>query len=90
MINWTTIKSALITGVLMGLFVIITEMISAKSVYGLAWSTLINDGIIAFLTIIASLLRSLLTTPSGNFVGLVKVTEPTEIAGKGRVSKIKK
>ena len=69
----TKIVSALISGLLMAILVVLIEIVNAKTIYSLDWKTIISDGVIALLTAIVSLIKSLLTTSNGNFIGAVKV-----------------
>lgn len=69
-LNWLDIKNALVFGVLTALVVIVIEIINAKTIFGLDWKTLANDGVIAFLGVFVSLLKSLLTTKSGTIAGI--------------------
>lgn len=60
------VKSAIVYGLLaVALFVI-----SKGSVFGLDWHALVDVGVLGLLT---SLVKNLLTTNEGNFVGLVGV-----------------
>lgn len=69
-VKWVDVKDALAVGVITFLFVIIVEIIAAKTIFGLDWKTLLNDGVIAGLGVIGSFLKSLLTTSSGTLAGV--------------------
>lgn len=72
-VSWADVWSALVSGLIMALIVIITNILAIGDIFKLDWAVLINAGVIAFLTSIVSFLKSLLTTDSGKFIGLVKV-----------------
>lgn len=69
-INWLDVKNALIFGILTAIITILLEIISAKTIFGLPWKTLINDGVVALLTVFVSLVKSLLTTSEGVIAGV--------------------
>lgn len=71
--NWITIKSALVSGVLMAILGIALNVIQTGDVFAVDVKELINVGVIALLTSIVSFLKSILTTQNGNFAGIVKV-----------------
>ena len=71
--NWVDVKSAVVSGLLMGLLVIVSSVIASKSIYNLDWANLIDIGIMAFLTSMVSLIKSILTSSSGSFAGLTKI-----------------
>ena len=72
-INGKDIVSAMVSGLLMGLLVVLVEIVQTGSIWGLEWKTLLNLGILAVITSMISFLKSLLTTDSGNFLGKVKI-----------------
>ena len=72
-LDWVNIKSALVYGGFWALLTVLIQIQEAGSIYGLDWKTLLNAGILAFIAIIISLVKNLLTTNSGNFAGVVKV-----------------
>lgn len=67
-LSWENIKSALIYGGLMGLLALVNYVSSLD----LSAETLLVLGFVA------SIVKNLLTTSAGNFVGAVKVIPPTE------------
>lgn len=69
-IDWLELKSALASGVLMALTIVILEVIKEGNIYVLDWKTLLNTAIIAFLTSFVSFLKSLLTTSKGTLAGI--------------------
>lgn len=69
-VNWLEVKSAIVSGVIMALVVVITEVLVAGNIWVLDLKALLNTGIIAFLTIFVSFLKSLLTTSNGTIAGV--------------------
>jgi len=69
----TNIKSALVSGVITGVLGIAVYIIGVGDIFNLDVRTLANVGVLSALTTIVSLIKSLLTTSAGNFVGAVKV-----------------
>lgn len=72
------IKSALVYGLLFGIFAILDGIITTGSIFNIDWKLLVNSGIIAGLGTTVSLIKNLLTTNKGNFVGTIKVIPPIE------------
>lgn len=72
-VSWTDIKSALVSGGVMALVIIIANVIETGDIFNLNWKELANIGVIAFLTSFVSVLKSLLTTSEGNFAGAIKI-----------------
>ena len=70
---WTNIKSALVSGVLMAILGISVYIIGKGDIFGLDFHTLANIGVLSVLTAIVSEIKSILTTPAGNFVGIVEI-----------------
>jgi len=69
-INWLDVKSALVSGVIMALVVVISEILVVGDIFSLDWMLLANTAVIAFLTVIVSFLKSLLTTKEGMIAGV--------------------
>lgn len=79
-LSWSNVKSALVYG---GLAVVVTflmvvgqSILDAGSIYGLDWATIIDKGAIAVIGVFVSLLsilKNLLTTSNGKFLGLLEV-----------------
>lgn len=69
-LNWLDVKNALVFGVLTALVVVILEIINAKTIFGLDWKTLANDGVIALLGVFVSFLKDLLTNSKGVIAGV--------------------
>lgn len=72
-VSWVDVLDALVFGLLTGLVVIGTEMIAAKTIWGLDWRTLLNSGVIAFVGVITAFIKTLLTTSTGKFAGVIKI-----------------
>jgi len=73
-INWTTIKSALTTGLVVGVLALIAYFLKAGTFFGVDYHAVINCFGLAALSAVGSQIQSLLVTPStGNFVGVIKV-----------------
>lgn len=67
------IKSSLVYGLLWGLLAIVVYMVQVGDVFALNWREVLNAGIFGFLGIAVSLIKNLLTTAEGNFMGVTKV-----------------
>lgn len=67
--KWLEVKSAVISGLLMALLVIASSIIASGSIYGLNWSNLLDVGVMAFITSMVSLIKSILTNEVGEFLG---------------------
>lgn len=67
---WINIKSALVSGVLMGILAVAGYIIGVGDVFKLNLHALINSGVMAALTAAISLLKSSLTTDSGKLAGI--------------------
>jgi len=63
------------SAIVYGLLAVALFVISKGTVFGLDWKALVDVGVLGVLT---SLVKNLLTTDKGNFVGAVKVIPPTE------------
>ena len=68
--NFTNIKSALVSGVIAGILGIAGYIISVGDVFKLDVHSIVNVGILAFLTTIVSLIKTILTTGQGTIVGI--------------------
>lgn len=71
-LSWVNCKSALVYGLVIGLLAMSGYAISVGDIWALDWKILVNTG---FFAILGSLVKNILTTNSGNFVGLVKTVE---------------
>jgi hypothetical protein len=67
------VKSALVSGVIAGVLAEAVYVIGHGSVFGLDVHTLVDVFAIAVLTAIVSIIKSIGTTPAGNFIGAVQV-----------------
>lgn len=84
-LDWANIKSAVVYGLLtLGvtfLLSVVETILKAGSVFHINWHQVVDGGAMAvlpvFITMI-SLLKNLLTTNSGKFLGIVKVVPPVE------------
>ena len=72
-ITLTNLKSALVSGVITGVLGVAGYIIGVGDIFKLDVHTLVNVGALAALTTIVSLVKSFLTTPAGNFAGVVVV-----------------
>jgi hypothetical protein len=77
-ISWINIKSALVYGVLSAILMMALYAISIGDVFALDMKALVNAGVFGFITVLTSLIKNLLTTDEGKFIGVVKVIPPTE------------
>jgi hypothetical protein len=75
-LNLVNIKSALVYGLLSAILEVCIAMISVGDVFNFDWHALLNAGVFGFLIVFVSLIKNLLTSDSGNFVGVIKVTQP--------------
>ena len=72
-LNWINVKSALVYGLLWGLLAVFIEIKEIGDVFKLNWQDLLNVFVMAGLAIVITLVKNILTTDSGNFVGAIKV-----------------
>ncbi len=79
-LTWENIKGAVIYGLLTALltFVLVVgnSVITHGSIYGLDWSNIIDQGVLAVLGILVasvSIIKNLLTDDQGRFLGITKV-----------------
>lgn len=72
-LNWTNVKSALVSGVITAVLAGASYIIGLGDVFSIDVHALVNVISLAALTAIVSLVKSLLTTDSGNFVGSVNI-----------------
>ncbi len=77
-ISWTNIKSALVYGLMVTLLTTIIYVINVGDLRSVNWYTVINMLALGSLGAVASVLKNLLTTTKGNFVGIVKVIPSTK------------
>ncbi len=72
-ISWINIKSALVYGLITGVVAVGLYMIGEGDVFNLSIKPIANVFIFSFLGVFISLLKNLLTSDEGKFVGAVKV-----------------
>lgn len=72
-LDWTNIKSALVSGVLTAILGGAGYVIGLGNIFSVDIHTLANIVVLAFLVAVVSLIKQLLTTSQGNFVGAVNV-----------------
>lgn len=77
-LSWANIKSALVYGLLSGLLAVLVYVVSVGDVFALDSHALINAGVFGLAGSIVSIVKNLLTTDSGKFLGAIKTTPPTE------------
>lgn len=77
-LDWANIKSALVYGLLWALLAMAIDIEKAGSIFNIDWKMIVDGGAIAFIAAVVSLLKNLLTTNQGNFLGVVKVIPETE------------
>ena len=73
--NWNLkdVVSALMSSLLMALIAVLGYVMQVGDIFGINLRTLTNIGVMAGLTGIVSLLKTLLTTSEGNFLGGVSI-----------------
>ncbi len=76
-LDFTQIKSALVSGILTAVLAGAGYVVGLGDIFAIDVHNLTNIVSLAFLTTIISLVKSLLTTREGNFVGAVKVVPET-------------
>ncbi len=74
-LNWTDIKSAVVTVVLTAVLAGIGYVIGIGDVFSVDIHTLTNIVSLSLLTGVVSIIKALLTTKSGNFVGSVSIRD---------------
>lgn len=72
-ITFNVIKSAFVSLVLMALLQVAGYLISLGDLWKIDVHTLVNISVISLATGLVSLIKNVLTTDNGNFVGLMKV-----------------
>lgn len=74
-LSWINIKSAIVYGLVAGLLAIGMYVIEIGSIFAIDWAKLADAGVMAMVVTLVSLIKNLLTTEAGNFLGVVKVIE---------------
>ena len=72
-LTWVNVKGAIVSGVLMAILAMAVYIISTGDIFKIDYHDLANAGVLAGLTAVVSLIKSLLTTDSGNFLGVVNI-----------------
>lgn len=75
----TNIKSAIVFAILTALVAMIVYIVGLGDIFKIEPHTIANIGVMAILNGILSLLKSFLTTSSGQFLGMTKVTEAKQV-----------
>jgi hypothetical protein len=68
-LDWANIKSSIVYGVIMGVGAMFAYAASIGDIFALDWRMLVNTGIFGMG---GALLKNLLTTNSGEFLGFIK------------------
>lgn len=74
-LSWTNVKSALITALLTAVLAMGAYVLGIGDIFKIDWKAITNIGVLSLITAIVSIIKSLLTTDKGKFLGAVKVTE---------------
>ena len=74
-INWTNIKSAFVSVVLTAVLSVLVYIVSVGDIFILDAHKMANIGALSLLTGLISIIKSFLTTDSGHFLGITKVTD---------------
>lgn len=77
-LDWTNIKSALIYGLLAVMLAIGLYLTEVGNIFLIDWRALANAAVFGGLSVVISLIKNLLTTNSGNFLGVVSVIPDKE------------
>lgn len=72
-LSWANIKGALISAIITAVLAIAGYIIGVGDIFNIDVHALVNVGALSALTALVSVIKSLLTTQSGDFVGAVKV-----------------
>lgn len=71
--NFTNIKSALVSAVLMAILTVAGYVISLGNIFAIDWKVMANLGVISLLTGLVSLIKNYLTNDDGKFVGTLQI-----------------
>lgn len=69
-INLISIKSALVSTVLMAILTVATYIISIGNIFNINWYTMVNLGAMSLLAGLVSLIKQYLTNSDGKAVGI--------------------
>lgn len=72
-ITFTNVKSALVTAFLTAILALAGYVLGVGDIFKIDVHAFINVGALSLLTAIVSIIKSFLTTPDGNFVGVVNI-----------------
>jgi hypothetical protein len=72
-ISWINVKSALVSALITAVLAIAGYIIGVGNIFEIDVHAMANVGALSALTAIVSIVKSFLTTSSGNFVGTVAV-----------------
>lgn len=76
-LDFTNVKSAIAYGLVTAFLVVletaIESLITSGNLFAINWKELANTSILSGLVVVVSLIKNLLTTSAGNFLGLMKV-----------------
>ena len=76
-LDWLNVKSSLVYGFLWAILVMMVRVVEAGSFFLVNWKDLVDAGGMAFFAVIIVLIKNLLTTDTGKFVGVVQVSAPS-------------
>ena len=74
-INLTTLKSAIVSALLMAALQVSGYILSVGDIFKIEWNALANIAVLSLVTGLVSVIKSTLTNEKGEFVGAVKVKE---------------
>lgn len=79
-LDWANVKSAivygLLTAIVLGILAMIGYILKIGNIFGIEWREMINQGVIAGLAGLVmgiSIIKNLLTTNKGDFIGVIEV-----------------
>lgn len=72
-LSWANIWSALVYGLLWGLLAVFIKISEIGNIFNLNWHDLLNVFIMAGIGFLIPIIKNLLTTDKGNFLGIIKV-----------------
>lgn len=72
-LNLTEVKSAIVYALLTALLQICIYIAGVGSIFKVEWHTLVDIGVIALIVGFISIIKNLLTTSDGKFLGAIKV-----------------
>ncbi len=75
-LSWANVWSALVYGLMWGTLAVFVRVSEIGNIFALDWKDLLNIFVMSGIAVGITLVKNLLTTNSGNFVGVVKVIPP--------------